>query len=155
MTDRELIQLSLRLAGENVAAGGGPFGAVIARGGEVISTGVNRVTTDHDPTAHAEIIAIRCAALLLGRHSLSDCEIYASCEPCPMCLGAIYWARLHRLVYAASRDDAASAGFDDAFIYRELPLPPNERSLPADRISGEAGKVPFQLWLSYTKREEY
>ena len=114
---------AIRLASANVENGGGPFGAVIARGGEIIATGVNRVTANCDPTAHAEVSAIRAAAQKLGTFNLSGCDIYSSCEPCPMCLGAIYWARLDRLFYGNTKADAARIGFDDAFIYKELALP--------------------------------
>ena len=122
---------AIRLASANVENGGGPFGAVIARGGEIIATGVNRVTANCDPTAHAEVSAIRAAAQKLGTFNLSGCEIYSSCEPCPMCLGAIYWARLDRLFYGNTKADAARIGFDDAFIYKELALPLSERTLRA------------------------
>ena len=130
MTHHELMQRAIELSVQNVQQGGGPFGAVIARHGEVLAEGVNRVTANHDPTAHAEVQAIREAARRLGTFDLTGCDIYASCEPCPMCLGAIYWARLDHLYYAATQHDAAQAGFDDAFIYRELALDPKERSLP-------------------------
>ena len=122
---------AIRLASANVENGGGPFGAVIARGGEIIATGVNRVTANCDPTAHAEVSAIRAAAQKLGTFNLSGCDIYSSCEPCPMCLGAIYWARLDRLFYGNTKADAARIGFDDAFIYKELALPLSERTLRA------------------------
>ena len=107
---------------ENVHKGGGPFGAVIAKGGEIISVGVNRVTPNNDPTAHAEVCAIRTACLKLGTFNLSGCEIFTSCEPCPMCLGAIYWARLDKIYYGCNKIDAAVAGFDDSFIYKEFEL---------------------------------
>ena len=122
---RQAIELSI----QNVAAGGGPFGAVIARNGEIVATGTNRVTANMDPTAHAEVSAIRAAAAKLGTFDLSGCEIYTSCEPCPMCLGAIYWARLDRIYYGNNQHDAAAIGFDDAFIYEELAVSPAERRL--------------------------
>ena len=127
---------AIRLASANVENGGGPFGAVIARGGEIIATGVNRVTANCDPTAHAEVSAIRAAAQKLGTFNLSGCDIYSSCEPCPMCLGAIYWARLDRLFYGNTKADAARIGFDDAFIYKELALPLSERTLRAEQLLG-------------------
>lgn len=125
MTHQELMRRAIQLAVDNVKNGGGPFGAVIARNGEIIAEGVNRVTPNHDPTAHAEVQAIRAAAARLENFDLAGCSIYSSCEPCPMCLGAIYWAHLDHLYFAATKTDAARAGFDDAFIYDELPLPPS------------------------------
>lgn len=155
-SDKEaLMRLALSLAQENVRRGGGPFGAVIARGGEVIATGVNRVTAAHDPTAHAEVQAIRAAAARLGTHDLSGCEIYASCEPCPMCLGAIYWARLSRLYYAATKDDAARAGFDDSLIYHELSLDAAARSLPSARLLPDEADGPFAAWRGQPDRKPY
>ena len=118
---------AIKLSAESVRSGGGPFGAVIVRNGEIIARGENRVTVCNDPTAHAEVSAIREAAARMGTYDLSGCEIYSSCEPCPMCLGAIYWARLDRLYYAGTRADAANVGFDDAHIYEELPLDPSPR----------------------------
>lgn len=156
MTHNELMQRAIDLAIENVRNGGGPFGAVIARNGEILAEGVNRVTANSDPTAHAEVQAIRAAAAQLGDFNLEGCDIYASCEPCPMCLGAIYWARLSHLFYAATKDDAADAGFDDAFIYRELELPQPQRHLPTCHLTTEgADKVPFTLWKSKTDKVEY
>lgn len=156
MTHNELMQRAIDLAIENVRNGGGPFGAVIARNGEILAEGVNRVTANSDPTAHAEVQAIRAAAAQLGDFNLEGCDIYASCEPCPMCLGAIYWARLSHLFYAATKDDAADAGFDDAFIYRELELPHPQRHLPTCHLTTEgADKTPFTLWKSKTDKVEY
>jgi len=148
---RRAIELSLR----NVAEGGGPFGAVVARGGEIVAEGVNRVTAQCDPTAHAEVAAIRAAARKLGTFDLSGCDIYASCEPCPMCLGAIYWARLDRLFYAATKDDAARAGFDDAFIYRELALAPAQRRLATARLLGDEALATFRAWEAKADRRPY
>ena len=116
MTNEELMRKAIELSRKNVAEGGGPFGAVIARNGEIVATGVNRVTDSCDPTAHAEVSAIRAAAAKLGTFDLSGCEIFTSCEPCPMCLGAIYWAHLDRIYYGNTKHDAAAIGFDDAFI---------------------------------------
>lgn len=156
MTHNELMQRAIDLALENVRNGGGPFGAVIARNGEILAEGVNRVTANNDPTAHAEVQAIRAAAAQLGDFNLEGCDIYASCEPCPMCLGAIYWARLSHLFYAATKDDAADAGFDDAFIYRELELPQPQRHLPTCHLTtGGTDKTPFTLWKSKTDKVEY
>ena len=146
---------AIRLASANVENGGGPFGAVIARGGEIIATGVNRVTANCDPSAHAEVSAIRAAAQKLGTFNLSGCEIYSSCEPCPMCLGAIYWARLDRLFYGNTKADAARIGFDDAFIYKELALPLSERTLRAEQLLGKEAIATFEAWEQKTDKTPY
>lgn len=146
---------AIRLASANVENGGGPFGAVIARGGEIIATGVNRVTANCDPTAHAEVSAIRAAAQKLGTFNLSGCDIYSSCEPCPMCLGAIYWARLDRLFYGNTKTDAARIGFDDAFIYKELALPLPERTLRAEQLLGKEALATFEAWEQKTDKTPY
>ena len=146
---------AIRLASANVENGGGPFGAVIARGGEIIATGVNRVTANCDPTAHAEVSAIRAAAQKLGTFNLSGCEIYSSCEPCPMCLGAIYWARLDRLFYGNTKADAARIGFADAFIYKELALPLSERTLRAEQLLGKEAIATFEAWEQKTDKTPY
>ena len=146
---------AIRLASANVENGGGPFGAAIARGGEIIATGVNRVTANCDPTAHAEVSAIRAAAQKLGTFNLSGCEIYSSCEPCPMCLGAIYWARLDRLFYGNTKADAARIGFDDAFIYKELALPLAERTLRAEQLLGKEAIATFEAWEQKTDKTPY
>ena len=146
---------AIRLASANVENGGGPFGAVIARGGEIIATGVNRVTANCDPTAHAEVSAIRAAAQKLGTFNLSGCEIYSSCEPCPMCLGAIYWARLDRLFYGNTKADAARIGFDDAFMYKELALPLPERTLRAEQLLGKEAIATFEAWEQKTDKTPY
>lgn len=141
---REAIALSL----DNVRSGrGGPFGAVIVRGGQVIGRGVNSVTAANDPTAHAEIAAIRAACQALGSFELRDCEMYASCEPCPMCLGAIYWARLERYYYANTRADAARAGFDDSRIYDEIARPPELRAVQGSRLLLDGAGAAFEEWL--------
>lgn len=146
MSHEELLRLAIDLAKQNIATGGGPFGAVIARGGEVVATGCNRVTAGNDPTAHAEVSAIRAACAKLQTFNLSGYDIYSSCEPCPMCLSAIYWAHLDRLFYAGTKDDAAAVGFDDDFIYRELSLKPADRQLTsAQMLQDEATEV-FKLW---------
>ena len=155
MTNDELMREAIRLSMENVANGGGPFSAVIARGGEIIATGVNRVTASNDPTAHAEVSAIRRAAQALGTFNLSGCEIFTSCEPCPMCLGAIYWARLDRVYYANTKADAKAVGFDDSFIYDELALPRDRRKLPSvPMMRNEAIKV-FEEWARKEDKVEY
>ena len=146
---------AIRLASANVENGGGPFGAVIARGGEIIATGVNRVTANCDPTAHAEVSAIRAAAQKLGTFNLLGCDIYSSCEPCPMCLGAIYWARLDRLFYGNTKADAARIGFDDAFIYKELALPLSERTLRAEQLLGKEAIATFEAWEQKTDKTPY
>ncbi len=148
---RRAIDLSL----QSVASGGGPFGAVIVRSGDVIATGCNCVVPGCDPTAHAEVSAIREAARTLGTHDLSGCEIYTSCEPCPMCLGAIYWARLDRMCYAADREDAARSGFDDSLIYREVALEPQGRSLPTERLLGDEARQAFRMWDEKEDKTEY
>lgn len=125
---------------------GGPFGAVIVRDDRIIAEGCNRVTSSLDPTAHAEIEAIRAACKSLGQFQLLDCVIYTSCEPCPMCLSAIYWARLDRIYYANTRQDAADISFDDDFLYREIPRPPLERSVPADRLLADEARGAFEAW---------
>ncbi len=137
---------AIRLAAENIRNGGGPFGAVVVHDGRIIGSGVNRVTSSMDPTAHAEINAIRNACRQLGHWQLTDCEIYSSCEPCPMCLGAIYWARPAALYFANTREDAASIHFDDAFIYHELQQPSEARSIPAFQLLREEGLRVFSAW---------
>lgn len=143
------------MSAESVRSGGGPFGAVIVRNGEIIARGENRVTVCNDPTAHAEVSAIREAAARLGTYDLSGCEIYSSCEPCPMCLGAIYWARLDRLYYASTRADAANVGFDDAHIYEELPLDPSQRELPTESLLREEAQIVFEAWAEKADKKEY
>ena len=146
---------AIKLSAESVRSGGGPFGAVIVRNGEIIARGENRVTVCNDPTAHAEVSAIREAAARLGTYDLSGCEIYSSCEPCPMCLGAIYWARLDRLYYAGTRADAANVGFDDAHIYEELPLDPSQRELPTESLLREEAQRVFEAWAKKADKKEY
>ena len=148
---RKAIELSI----ENVANGGGPFGAVIAKNGEIIATGVNRVTASCDPTVHAEVSAIRAAAAKLGTFDLSGYELYTSCEPCPMCLGAIYWARLDKMYYANNKTDAKNIGFDDSFIYDELELKPENRKLPSEVMLREEAIKAFEAWSSKTDKIEY
>ena len=155
MTREELMREAIRLSEDNVRNGGGPFGAVIARDGEIVGTGTNRVTLDCDPTAHAEVNAIRAAASRLGTFDLSGCEIYSSCEPCPMCLGAIYWAHLDRLYYGNDKQDAAGIGFDDAFIYRELDLKPEDRSLKSERLLSDEAAAAFREWAAKPDKVEY
>lgn len=146
MTNEELMKEAIRLSEENVANGGGPFGAVIARNGEIVATGVNRVTAKHDPTAHAEVCAIREACERLNTFNLSGCEIFTSCEPCPMCLGAIYWARLDKIYFGNNKEDARKIGFDDSFIYDELALPREGRKLPTEILLKDEAIRAFDLW---------
>lgn len=146
---------AIRLSVDNVRNGGGPFGAVIARGGKIVATGVNRVTPDCDPTAHAEVSAIRAACKELGTFDLSGCEIYSSCEPCPMCLGAIYWAHLDKLYFGNNKHDAAEIGFDDAFIYEELDLKPADRRLPSEVLLPDEAISAFNDWKNKADKVEY
>lgn len=157
MTSQQtLIIRAIELAEENVRASrGGPFGAVVAQDGEILGEGVNEVTARNDPTAHAEIEAIRAACRRLGSFTLAGCEIYASCEPCPMCLAAIYWARLDRIYYANTRADAARIGFDDASFYDELTRSPAHRRVPAERLSVPRALRAFDQWTAKEDRVPY
>jgi guanine deaminase len=152
----ELMRQAIALSAETMHKGvGGPFGAVIARDGTIIAQGCNQVTSANDPTAHAEVTAIREACRTLGSFSLAGCEIYTSCEPCPMCLGAIYWARLDRVYYANTRADAAAIGFDDARIYQEFLAAIDNRSVPLIRIGAEDAKLVFDEWLAKPDKIPY
>lgn len=147
---------AIALSHERMEAGdGGPFGAVIVRDGAIVAEGWNQVTSENDPTAHAEIVAIRRACAALESFVLDDCEIYTSCEPCPMCLSAIYWARLRRLYYGNSKDDAAGIGFDDAYLYREVGLAPGERSVPAIRLLADEALEAFRAWEAKPDKTAY
>ncbi|MFC7477443.1 nucleoside deaminase [Dankookia sp. GCM10030260] len=146
---------AIALACDSVAAGGGPFGAVIARGEEVVAEGSNRVTVDLDPTAHAEVTAIRRACALLGRFELRGLTLYSSCEPCPMCLASIHWARLDGAYFAGTRRDAAAAGFDDELLYREVAAPLEARMVPIRPMLAEEGRQPFADWLARPDRTPY
>jgi tRNA(Arg) A34 adenosine deaminase TadA len=146
---------AVRLATDSVEEGGGPFGAVVVRASQVVGRGRNRVTESCDPTAHAEVVAIRDACANLGSHQLEGCEIYCSSEPCPMCLGAIYWARPDVVFFASARDEAAAAGFDDAFIYNEIERLPGDRRIGMRRIDVEGAEEPFRLWEAKGDRVEY
>jgi tRNA(Arg) A34 adenosine deaminase TadA len=149
------MRLAIDLSVENVANGGGPFGAVIARGDELIATGVNNVTRQNDPTAHAEVCAIREACKRLGTFDLSGCTIYSSCEPCPMCLSAIYWARIDRLYYGNTKADADAIGFSDDFIYKELELKPEERSVLAVNTHRQEALAAFRAWAEKSDKTPY
>jgi tRNA(Arg) A34 adenosine deaminase TadA len=147
---------ALKLASENMRTQqGGPFGAVIVRNNEIIAEGWNQVTSTNDPTAHAEVVAIRQACAKLGSFNLPDCDIYASCEPCPMCLGAIYWTRLRRLYYANTRSQAAEIGFDDELIYREIGVAPESRSITGIRLSTPGSHLPFAQWVAMPDKTLY
>lgn len=150
------MEKAIALATENVTSGrGGPFGAVIVRNGEIIATGANLVTATNDPTAHGEIVAIRHACAALASFQLIGCHIYTSCEPCPMCLAAIYWARCDAIFYGSRAADAAAAGFDDAFLYEELRRPVNERKIPTVNLLPEQAISSFDAWRSYAGRIDY
>jgi guanine deaminase len=152
----EYLERAIELAGIGMAQGhGGPFGAVVVRGDQILAEAFNQVTGSHDPTAHAEIGAIRTACRALGTFSLAGCEIYSSCEPCPMCLSAIYWARLDRLYFAATRSDAAEIGFDDAFLYTELTLDPTERQLPSVQALRERAQKVMLPWKQMPPERRY
>jgi tRNA(Arg) A34 adenosine deaminase TadA len=156
VTADELMQRAIALADENVRLGcGGPFGAVVVRDGVVVAEGTNLVTSTNDPTAHAEVVAIRNACRALATFRLAGCELYGSCEPCPMCLGAVYWARLDRLWFAAGREDAERAGFDDSHIYREIGVGLSARAIPTARLLTEAGRVVLERWRVTPGKVEY
>ena len=146
---------AIRVSLENIDKDGGPFGAVIVKEGEIIAATGNRVTANNDPTAHAEVNAIRLACQKLGTFNLQGCEIYSSCEPCPMCLGAIYWSRVDRVVYAGTQNDAADAGFDDSFIYKEIALPMQSRTIPFKWDSDIKRLEPFTEWKLKSDKIEY
>lgn len=150
------MQKAIELAIENVNSGrGGPFAALVARNGTVIAQGTNRVTTQHDPTAHAEIVAIRAACEAVDDFELTGCTLYTTCEPCPMCMGAVYWARLDRVMYASTREDAAAVGFDDAHIYDELQRSPSDRRIPMKQMCPDEAQRVFEVWEQFEERVEY
>ncbi len=146
---------AIELAAENIEQGGGPFGAVIVRNGKIIAEGSNRVTHDHDPTAHAEVVAIRKAAKELKNFKLDDCEIYASCEPCPMCLSAIYWSRIPVVYFSGDRHDAEAAGFDDSKIYEQLQISSDKRDIRMTQIVPQLSKEVFEKWSEQGDKTEY
>lgn len=151
----DFMREAIRLSRENVQNGGGPFGAVIVKDGEVIAHGTNRVTCNCDPTAHAEVSAIREATQKLGTFDLKGCTIYTSCEPCPMCLGAIYWAHIDRMYYGNTKADAADIDFDDSFIYEELARPMGERRLKSEPLLRDEAIRAFRDWAEKTDKVEY
>lgn len=152
---RRFLEQAVDLASSNVREGGGPFGALIVKNQQIIAACGNRVSTNLDPTAHAEIMAIRAACSQLGDFQLTDCTLYTSCEPCPMCLGAIYWARIAAVYYAGNRQDAAQAGFDDSFIYDEIPKPPAERRIAMHHLALPTAGKPFQEWRNLEQKIPY
>lgn len=153
---RDFMRRAVGISGEKMREGqGGPFGAVVVKSGRIIAEGYNQVTSVRDPTAHAEVVAIRAACTVLGTFSLEGCELYTSCEPCPMCLGAIYWARLDRVYYANERADAAAIGFDDDHIYREFAKQMNDRQLPFIHLPLKEARAVFQEWVDKPDKVPY
>ncbi len=153
--DRFFLMRAITIASEGIMQGGGPFGAVITRQDEIIAESNNRVVLTHDPTAHAEMIVIREASALLKTHDLSGCTLYTSCEPCPMCFGAVYWAGIRKVVYASDRIDAAAAGFSDKFIYDEIMLSPPSRNIRFIRLEDCNGDVVFRKWDEFEDKIAY
>jgi tRNA(Arg) A34 adenosine deaminase TadA len=152
----EFLRRAIVLATQNVTSGaGGPFGAVVVREGKIVGEGANSVTTTNDPTAHGEVVALRAAARALGTFTLAGCELYSSCEPCPMCLAACYWARLDAVYYGACAADAARAGFDDAFLYEELRKTADQRKLRSTQLLGDEAWTSFAAWLASPNKIEY
>lgn len=153
---KQFLQQAIDLASKNVGHHyGGPYGAIIVKEEKIIASSGNRVTTNIDPTAHAEIMVIRQACQFLGDYKLSNCILYSSCEPCPMCLGAIYWARIEKIFFACTREDAARAGFDDSFIYDEILLPSEKRSIPMLQIDMSNAQQPFDYWKNDQNKRLY
>jgi tRNA(Arg) A34 adenosine deaminase TadA len=156
MSQEQFMRAAIGLADEGMAAGrGGPVGCVVVRRGEIVGRGNNRVTSTNDPTAHAEVTAIRDACARLKTFQLTDCELYTSCEPCPMCLAAIYWARIPEIYFANTRQDAAEIGFDDDFIYREIPLPLAERAIKLHPLLRAEGLATFRRWAAKDDKVRY
>ena len=155
MTKEELMRRAIELSENSVRNGGGPFGAVIAKDGEIIAEGSNKVTINNDPTAHAEVCAIRNACKILNTFELANCVIYTSCQPCPMCLGAIYWARFSKIFYANDRKDAAEIGFDDDFIYEEIAIEPQYRKKPSEILLRNEAINAFRMWILKDDKTKY
>jgi guanine deaminase len=153
--DKKFMRKAIALSIQNIQKGGGPFGAVIVKNGKVIATGVNRVTKNTDPTAHAEVTAIRKASKKLGTFDLAGCDIYTSCEPCPMCLGAVYWAHLDKMYYGNTKADAKNIGFDDSFIYDEIELKPEKRRLLTTQLLSDEAIEAFKAWANTENKVEY
>lgn len=152
---KKFMRKAIALSVESIKKGGGPFGAVIVRDGKIIATGVNRVTINNDPTAHAEVSAIRKATKKLRTYHLEGCEIYSSCEPCPMCLGAVYWAHLDKMYYGNTKTDAKNIGFDDSFIYEEIKLKPENRKVKTIQVLHEEAIKAFEAWTEAENKVEY
>lgn len=155
MSKETWMNQALELAKDSIETGGGPFGAIVVRGNEVVGRGQNRVTLHNDPTAHAEVQAIRDACNNLNTFDLTGCQIFTSCEPCPMCFSAIYWARIDTVYYAGTHSDAEKAGFDDAFIYNEIKLPMQQRSVLFEQVNAHRGFDPFVKWLAFDGKTHY
>lgn len=153
--DRKFLRMAIEIAASGISSGGGPFGAVVSKEGRIIAGSNNKVVLNTDPTAHAEILAIREAARLMGSHDLEGCVLYASCEPCPMCLGAIYWSGIKRVVYASGRHDASAAGFDDELIYHEISLDSSKRQVTFHHLEDPAAKEVFRRWEEYDGKTTY
>ena len=153
--DRFFLSRAVGIAADGITEGGGPFGAVITRGNEIIAESNNKVVLSHDPTAHAEMNVIREASAFLNTHDLSECTLYTSCEPCPMCLGAVYWSGIRKVVYACDRLDAAAAGFNDKFIYEEIMLNPSLRKISFIRLPGCNGEEVFRKWNEFEDKIPY
>ncbi len=153
--DARFMEMAIRLSEENVDMGGGPFGAVIVRGGQIVATGTNRVVPNNDPTAHAEVMAIRNACQTLGTFQLDGCTIYTSCEPCPMCLSALYWAGVRRICYGNTKEDAKGIDFDDSFIYDQLELDYADRQIVCEHFMRDRALKAFQKWAAKSDKVEY
>lgn len=153
--DAHFMEMAIRLSEENVDRGGGPFGAVIVRGGQIVATGTNRVVPNNDPTAHAEVMAIRNACQALGTFQLDGCTIYTSCEPCPMCLSALYWAGVRRICYGNTKEDAKGIDFDDSFIYDQLELDYADRQIVCEHFMRDRALKAFQKWAAKSDKVEY
>lgn len=154
-TDRKFMELAAKLAEENIDRGGGPFGAVIVKDGEIVATGVNSVTLTNDPTAHAEVNAIRAACAARETFSLAGCTVYSSCEPCPMCLSALYWAGVSKIYFGNTQEDADAIDFSDKFIYRELAMTRDKRSLPTVHIADSGAIRAFEKWAAKEDKVKY
>ena len=153
--DKRYLARAIEIAKIGISSGGGPFGAIIVKDDKIISEAFNRVTLNNDPTAHAEILAIRQAASVLESHQLNDCTLYSSCEPCPMCLGAIYWSGMKKVVYGCDRSDAESSGFSDKIIYEEIMLDPSKRKISFIRLTDTGGKEVFRIWDKFENKIPY
>jgi guanine deaminase len=153
--DKSFLIRAIEIASRGISDGGGPFGAVVVKSNKIIAESCNRVVLNNDPTAHAEILAIRQASLVLKSHELNDCTLYSSCEPCPMCLGAIYWSGIPRVVYSCDRTDAEIAGFSDKLIYKEIMLDPSERKISFIRLTDCGGKEVFRKWDELENKIRY